>query len=345
MLRKTENIQTTRRINFEMINATPDLMMRVELSKDKIAEYAEAMKLGAEFPPLDCAEVDGELMLYDGFLRYAAYKKQRVTDVAVRIRVAASHDDAVLWAVQAGAYQDLKRTNADKQKAVKALLATDQYRNMTNVEIANAAGVDPSMVQKHRTKMRDDKVTVTLSPVKKPDPTRIDKLGRKRPTTYAPRVPRPTPKPEIKPITQPGSRHYTPPLQKMQWPTAEEIGKPSPELENKPHPDHPGMTYLQVFKRDNPGYVHAIPLERKRKEEAKITTHEIVGRVREIGALCKALLATVPGKVSAESFATNLDEIPSSALWKEKFELHRADIEAALPVIRELLDATRKNRK
>ena len=100
MLKKPEHIYTRRDVHIGKINAGLELRVRVDAHKDTVKEYAEAMKAGATFPPLECAEVDGEILLYDGFLRFEAYRQAKITDVSISLRVGASHDDAFLWAHQ-----------------------------------------------------------------------------------------------------------------------------------------------------------------------------------------------------------------------------------------------------
>ena len=310
-------------VAIDKIAAPLDLMMRVKLDRDTVAAYAEAMQQGSTFPPLDCAMVNEELFLTDGFHRYKAYLRRHVAEVKVRIREAESYDDAVLWAVQANAHQGLKRSNADKQKSVEALLATDKYRDMPAEDVSTAAGVHQTTVLRHRAKL----AKINCNAVYKSPKTRVDKAGRKRPTTYKKRK---------KQKREPTPR--LPPDPPMQWPTREETGAPPPELGNEPHPDHPGLTYSQVFIREH-GFVQVMPLAAKQKQQNEMAVRDIIGRVRDVGAACKELMT----KAHAIPLATFIETFNAleAAVWSRKLNQHRDDIEAALPFLRMLMDATR----
>jgi hypothetical protein len=59
-------------------------------------------------------------------------------------------DDALLAAVRADAHDGLKRTTADKEKAVRALLASARWREMSDREIGREANVSQPFVSKLR---------------------------------------------------------------------------------------------------------------------------------------------------------------------------------------------------
>ena len=121
-----------------------ELCMRADgLNKDTVTEYAAAMKDGAEFPPVDLKRVDGVLLLTNGFHRRAARKKIGATDIEALISDG-TETDARLAAISADAHADkaLRRTNADKRKAVMLALNTPEIADTKNDQaIANLAGV------------------------------------------------------------------------------------------------------------------------------------------------------------------------------------------------------------
>jgi hypothetical protein len=86
-------------------------------------------------------------------------------------------DDAILDAVRANAHEGLARTNADKEKAVKALLASEKWREMSDGEIANAAGVTRPVLLKLR-KVSNQDVMVTSSSAA----NRATRLGKDYPS-------------------------------------------------------------------------------------------------------------------------------------------------------------------
>src|SRR6516164_777333 len=122
------------------IIANAAIMMRLKLNRPTVTQYAKAMEAGAVFPPMIVFDVDGELILTDGFHRHSAYQRLGVEKVHADVRIG-TLDDALLAAVKADAHEGLARTNADKEKAVKALLASEKWRDMSDRQIAQAAGV------------------------------------------------------------------------------------------------------------------------------------------------------------------------------------------------------------
>ncbi len=323
MLKKVEQVDVTYTVHTVAIDTVvvdADLQMRVETPTDTIHEYVEAMKADAVFPPLECADVDGAWLLYDGFIRLAAYKRRHATEITVRVRVAESRDDVVLWAVQANSHQGLKRTNADKKHSVLVLLSTAKYGNMTNEQAGNEAGVSKEMVRKYRI-VDEDKATVALSPTKT-RAARVDKLGRARSRTYNKKD-----KKAKAETSRPSARQPTMSLyqvmarvrgRNIQWPTHEEAGSPTE------------------------GYVHPFPIEQKRKQENEIATREVIGRVRDIGDICKTLCATLP-KITPETLVTTLATMEAQDLWVRKLNQYRSELEQAIPYINALLERTRGN--
>jgi hypothetical protein len=300
-----------------------DLQMRVKLPQATISEYAAAMRAGSVFDSIKCGEFEGELIVYDGFLRKMAYAKTEITHVRVNIRAAESRDQIVLWAVKANAYQFLVRSNADKQHSVLQLLNTEIGRGMSAVDIAHAAGVTPRMVQEYRkqteSKISNERFVSESSP-------KVKTARGLRPRKYRTKKERERVK---------SGTHFSP---KIEWPTREQTGAPPPELENQPHPDHPGMTYSDVHVRQH-GFVQLFSLDEKRRQDNIIAMRDIASLLRTIGENCPKLIA-------ARTKASSLPDLLQLLGTKEgsvslrKINLARNDLDQALPLIREFLDAT-----
>lgn len=135
---------------------------RVAINEDTVAEYAEALKDGATFPPV-VAFHDGHVYwLADGFHRYLAHRRVGVERIEVDVREG-SLRDAILFAVGANAEHGLKRTNEDKHKAVVTLLTHELAKTDTeghpwsNMEIARRCRVNEKTVRKYR-----DEVTTEI---------------------------------------------------------------------------------------------------------------------------------------------------------------------------------------
>lgn len=96
------------------------LQTRVTLSADTVDDYAEAMKGKAKFPPVTVfadAERD-TLWLADGFHRVAAAEADGYKVVKAEV-IPGTFADALKHALGANANHGLRRSNADKQKALE----------------------------------------------------------------------------------------------------------------------------------------------------------------------------------------------------------------------------------
>jgi hypothetical protein len=116
-----------------------------------VDEYAEAMKgKGCDrFPPVVVFHDGTDYWLSDGFHRHAAAKKAEITTLKARIHQGTQRD-AILHSVGANASHGLRRSNADKRRAVSILLKDDEWSTWGNREIARRCGVDEWLVRKIR---------------------------------------------------------------------------------------------------------------------------------------------------------------------------------------------------
>lgn len=122
---------------------------RAEIDQTTVAEYAEALKEGTEFPHV-VVFFDGEnYILADGFHRFYAHKRAGRTEISADVRNG-SLQDAKLFAYGANVAHGLKRTNADKKKAVEGMLA--DFPGWSDRAIAKHVGVHHSTVVEHRKK-------------------------------------------------------------------------------------------------------------------------------------------------------------------------------------------------
>jgi hypothetical protein len=122
---------------------------RAAMDEAAIAEYSEAIRQGATLPPL-IAYYDGAVFwLADGFHRYHAYRAAGVEAVMADVRTG-SKRDAVLFSVGANAAHGLRRTNADKRRAVETLLADAEWVTWSDSAIAKACAVSDKTVAAHR---------------------------------------------------------------------------------------------------------------------------------------------------------------------------------------------------
>lgn len=133
------------RIALDALTVDPGLQTRAAMNDVTVAEYAEALLAGEVLPPVVVFR-DGEGMwLADGFHRVAAARHAGLPDVDAIV-----HDggrrEALLHAVGANARHGLRRTNADKRRAVEMLLADNEWGARSDNWIAEKCGVSHPFV-------------------------------------------------------------------------------------------------------------------------------------------------------------------------------------------------------
>ena len=100
--------------------------MRVDMRPEIVAEYADEMLAGTIFPPVVLYQ-DGEThWLADGYHRVDAARKIGLGTISATIHEGTSRD-AILHGIGGNAVHGLRRTQADKRRAVERLL-TDAER-------------------------------------------------------------------------------------------------------------------------------------------------------------------------------------------------------------------------
>jgi hypothetical protein len=125
-----------------------DLDVQARLVTDingAVRDYAEAMKAGAQFPPVVVFEGPDGIVLADGFSRHAAAEEVGATDIEAEVHQGAKRD-AILYACGANQTHGQRRTNADKRRAVSRLLLDPEWGKWSDVDIAERCGVSHSFV-------------------------------------------------------------------------------------------------------------------------------------------------------------------------------------------------------
>ncbi|NJR74989.1 MAG: ParB N-terminal domain-containing protein, partial [Scytonema sp. CRU_2_7] len=115
---------------------------------------AEAITMDAVFPPILVFYDGKNYWLADGFHRLHATKKAGRQEIAVEIHQG-SRRDALLYSVGANANHGLRRTNADKRRAVEIMLYDEEWSHWSNREIAKRCGVSEFMVRQIRESICD----------------------------------------------------------------------------------------------------------------------------------------------------------------------------------------------
>lgn len=101
---------------------------RMAINQATVDEYTEAMQDGGAIFPALVVYYDGrDYWLADGFHRAAAAMQAGLLAFAADVRQGTVRD-AVLHSVGANATHGLRRTNADKRRAVERLLRDDEWQ-------------------------------------------------------------------------------------------------------------------------------------------------------------------------------------------------------------------------
>lgn len=125
---------------------------RVGLDLDTVEEYVEALKAGCVFPPIIVFFDGKSYWIADGWHRLEAHRQAGMKAINVDLRKGTQRD-AILFACQANVTHGLKRSNADKRKAVLVLLGllsvSEDLSTQFDSErkIAKHCGVSHSLVQ------------------------------------------------------------------------------------------------------------------------------------------------------------------------------------------------------
>ena len=134
-----------RNLKLEQIRTDGDTQPRTALNDATVAEYAEAITEGAKLPPITTFYDGANYWLADGFHRFFAHKDIGALDIQVEVQQGTKRD-AVLYSVGANSAHGLRRTNADKRKAVTTLLEDTEWSKWSDREIARQCGVSNMLV-------------------------------------------------------------------------------------------------------------------------------------------------------------------------------------------------------
>jgi len=167
---------------------------RVAVNDEVVAEYADLYRNGEILPPVTVFFDGATYWLADGFHRYWAIRKIGRDVITAEIRPGTQRD-AILHSVGANAAYGLRRTNADKRKAVLTLLEDEQWSTWSDREIARRCGVGHELVGRQRgildesTSMESGERARTFVHPKTGKPTRMKtaKIGRSKRSQPQPR--------------------------------------------------------------------------------------------------------------------------------------------------------------
>lgn len=115
-------------------------------------EYGEAMALGAKFPPVTVFHDWQDYWLGGGFHRTYGAELTGATEINAEVRQGTLRD-AVLFSLAENATHGLRRTNADKRRAIARLFEDAEWAKWSDREIARRLNVDGKTVAALRPKV------------------------------------------------------------------------------------------------------------------------------------------------------------------------------------------------
>lgn len=128
---------------------------RAHIDDAVVDEYAQAMKSGASFPPVVVFYDGTTYWLADGFHRYLAAKRAGLEAICEKVETG-SQRDAILYSLGANGRHGLRRTNADKRKAVETMLRDPEWSKWSDNEIARQCAVNQTTVSAHRRSLAEN---------------------------------------------------------------------------------------------------------------------------------------------------------------------------------------------
>lgn len=133
------------KIAIDKIRRDGGTQIRVALDENTLKDYGDSMLDGANFPPVEIFYDGADYWLGDGFHRVVASEMAGFKDIFANVRPG-TRRDAILHGVGANSQHGLRRTNADKRRAVRVLLADPEWARWSDREIARRAAVSTPTV-------------------------------------------------------------------------------------------------------------------------------------------------------------------------------------------------------
>jgi hypothetical protein len=172
----------TQKILLEQISID-DLQPRVAIDEAVVTDYQAVLAAGGTLPPVDLWHDGTTYWMSDGYHRFFAHRRENRDRIPAVVRTG-TREDAAWASYAANQTHGLRRTTADKAKAVKLALGHVNGASLSDRQIAEHCGVSHPFVAKIREDLESGGNITTC-------PTRTGKDGK----TYPVPEPKPTPCP------------------------------------------------------------------------------------------------------------------------------------------------------
>jgi len=140
----------TRTLSLDGIIIDQDIQPRDQLHTNRVDEYADYYREGADMPPIKVHEVGGKMYLCDGFHRYAAACRAGMSSIECRVRNSSSRGALMVDAMRSNAKHGQPLTYTERIRACERLIQifSEDDRKWTQKEIAEITGTSQSTVSK-----------------------------------------------------------------------------------------------------------------------------------------------------------------------------------------------------
>ena len=136
-------------IGLDKIRIDGGTQSRVKIDENVVAQYADEMLNGDQFPPVVLFHDGVDYWLADGFHRYFANKRINSPGISAEVKDG-SVRDAILHGIKANNKHGLRPTNEDKRKGVITMLKDIEWQDYSNRDIAEICGVSHTLVNSMR---------------------------------------------------------------------------------------------------------------------------------------------------------------------------------------------------
>ena len=136
-------------LGMDVIRIDGGTQSREKIDEAVVADYADLIEDGVVFPAVRVYFDGVSHYLADGFHRYHAHRKAGKGAIEADIEKGTLRD-AILYSLGANHEHGLRRSNADKRKAVQAMLDDFEWQEWSNAEIARRCHVSERMVANMR---------------------------------------------------------------------------------------------------------------------------------------------------------------------------------------------------
>ena len=152
-------------IGLDKIRIDGGTQSRVKIDENVVAQYADEMLNGDQFPPVVLFHDGVDYWLADGFHRYFANKRINAPGISAEVKEGTVRD-AILHGIKANNKHGLRPTNEDKRKGVMTMLKDIEWQDYSNRDIAEICGVSHTLVNAIRKELEDGKPSGNSSTVK-----------------------------------------------------------------------------------------------------------------------------------------------------------------------------------